>query len=126
MQSLGGVSGLGLVSFGGLPLRLSSKKAPTVPTERIPNPVYLCIFNSSSNLGKGPLVRSYSIFQGFLQKCEVIMADSLNNVVKQVGALGLGRCFHHFHGAEVITTCCTLECPELPKHTFLAFCTKGV
>ena len=38
-----------------------SKKAPTGPTERIPNPVY---FDSSSNLGRGPLARSYSIFPG--------------------------------------------------------------
>ena len=38
-----------------------SKKSPTGPTERTPQPEY---FNSSSNLLRGPLVRSDSIFGG--------------------------------------------------------------
>ena len=37
-----------------------SKKSPTGPTERTPKPEP----NSSGNLARGPLVRSYSIFDG--------------------------------------------------------------
>ena len=39
----------------------NSKKSPTGPTERTPKPEYP---NSSSNLLRGPLVRSHSIFDG--------------------------------------------------------------
>ena len=41
-----------------------SKKSPTGPTERNPKPEYLIAHNCSSNLLRGPLVRSHSIFDG--------------------------------------------------------------
>ncbi len=47
---------------------LFSKKSPTGPTERTPNPEYLTALAATSNLLRGPLVRSNSIFDGYLQQ----------------------------------------------------------
>ena len=48
---------------------IDSKKSPTGPTERTPKFKYLWdlwVSNSSSSFSRGPLVRSYSIFDGLI------------------------------------------------------------
>ena len=55
---------------------LQSKKSPTGPTERTPKPGYL--ITRSQLTERGPLVRSYSIFDGF--SCSKVVYSIIHNM----------------------------------------------